>query len=54
MIILINFGNQCLKIQQGERIAQLIIQKCETVEWEEVESLTTTERNLGGFGSTGK
>ena len=42
-------------IKKGERIAQLILKKVEQIEWEEVEEFSeTTERNTGGFGSTGK
>ena len=41
-------------INQGERIAQLIIQPYASVEWEEAEELDSTERGDGGFGSTGK
>ena len=42
-------------INKGERIAQLVLKKVEQIEWEEVEEFSeTTERNTGGFGSTGK
>ena len=42
-------------IKKGERIAQLVLKKVEQIEWEEVEEFSeTTERNTGGFGSTGK
>lgn len=40
-------------INEGDRIAQLVIQKVETVEWEVVDSLDVTERGEGGFGSSG-
>jgi dUTP pyrophosphatase len=40
-------------INDGERIAQLIIAKHERVQWKEVEVLSETERGVGGFGSTG-
>jgi dUTP pyrophosphatase len=40
-------------INPGERIAQMVIARYESVEWEEVESLDSTERGAGGFGSTG-
>ena len=41
-------------IKKGERIAQLVLKKVEQIEWEEVEEFSeTTERNTGGFGSTG-
>ena len=42
-------------IKKGERIAQLVLKKVEQIEWEEVEEFSeATERNTGGFGSTGK
>ena len=42
-------------IKKGERIAQLVLKKVERIEWEEVEEFSEiTERNTGGFGSTGK
>ena len=40
-------------INDGERIAQLVIAKHETIQWEEVETLDETERGAGGFGSSG-
>lgn len=40
-------------INEGDRIAQLVIQKVETVEWEPVDALDATERGEGGFGSSG-
>ncbi|HEU0065457.1 MAG TPA: dUTP diphosphatase [Flavisolibacter sp.] len=53
-IILINLSNEPQVIKQGERIAQLVIQKVEQVIWEKVEVIMETERNERGFGSTGK
>ena len=41
-------------MHRGDRIAQLVIQKVEYVEWEEVESLDATSRDAFGFGSTGR
>lgn len=52
-VILVNLSNDEFEIQNGERIAQMVIAKHETVEWEEVESLSETERGAGGFGSSG-
>jgi dUTP pyrophosphatase len=52
-VILINFGKEAVKIEPGERIAQMIINKYETITWKEVDSLEKTERGDGGFGSTG-
>jgi len=53
-VILINMSNEDLIIPDGERIAQMVIAKHERADWEEVESLSETERGAGGFGSTGK
>lgn len=48
------FGNrEDFKIRAGDRIAQLIIEKCHEVSWREAGELSTTERNQGGFGHTG-
>lgn len=53
-IILINHGEESFTVSNGDRIAQMVIAKHETVEFEQVESLDETERGAGGFGSTGK
>ena len=52
-VILVNLSNKNFTIENGERIAQLIIAKHERVSWYEVEVLDKTERGAGGFGSTG-
>ena len=52
-IILVNTSNQPVRIKDGERVAQMVIAKHETIEWEEVEELPSTERGEGGFGHTG-
>jgi len=52
-VILINLSNEDFTINNGERIAQLIIAKHERADWEEVTVLTQTQRGTGGFGSTG-
>ncbi len=52
-VILVNLSNEAFEIQHGERIAQMVIAKHETVQWEEVENLSETERGAGGFGSSG-
>lgn len=52
-VILFNHGDENLIVQQGDRIAQLIIEKCHDVEWEQVDELPTTERADSGFGSSG-
>lgn len=51
-VILVNLSNQDFVINNGERIAQLVIAKHERAEWQEVEVLSETERGAGGFGST--
>lgn len=53
-IILVNLSNEDFVIQDGERIAQMIIAKHEKAEWEQVEILEETARGAGGFGSTGR
>ena len=53
-VILVNLSPEPFVIEPGERIAQLVVARCEQVSWEEVERLDETERGAGGFGSTGK
>lgn len=53
-VILANLSNEEFMVNDGERIAQLVIARHETAEWAEVEELAETERGAGGFGSTGK
>jgi dUTP pyrophosphatase len=50
---LVNLSNEDFVIENGERIAQLIIARHERAEWIEVEELSVTSRGEGGFGSTG-
>jgi dUTP pyrophosphatase len=52
-VILVNLSNDNFIVQDGERMAQLVIAKHERVTWQEVEVLNETERGSGGFGSTG-
>lgn len=52
-VILVNISNQPFVINDGERIAQLVFAKVEQAEFFEVEELSSTERGVGGFGSTG-
>ena len=52
-VILVNLSNTMFTIQNGERIAQLVIAKHERAEWLEAETLSETSRGEGGFGSTG-
>ena len=53
-VILVNLSSETFTIQDGERIAQMVIARHEQVEWEQVEVLDETERGAGGFGHTGK
>ncbi|WP_396179068.1 dUTP diphosphatase [Flavobacterium sp.] len=52
-VILVNLSNETFVVENGERIAQLIIAKHERAEWIEVQELSETSRGEGGFGSTG-
>ncbi|MEZ4778143.1 MAG: dUTP diphosphatase [Flavobacteriaceae bacterium] len=52
-VILVNLSNEPFTIENGERIAQLIIAKHERAMWKEVSELSETSRGEGGFGSTG-
>lgn len=52
-VILVNLSNETFVVENGERIAQLIIAKHERAEWISVEVLSETSRGEGGFGSTG-
>ena len=53
-IIVVNLSQDDFVINDGERIAQMIVAKHETVEWEQCDSLEETERGSGGFGHTGQ
>ena len=53
-VLLVNLSNENFVINDGERIAQMVIAKHETVTWEAVEILQESVRGKGGFGSTGK
>ena len=53
-VILINLSQEPFVIEDGERIAQMVIAHHEQAEWEEVQVLDETERGAGGFGHTGK
>ena len=52
-VILINLSQEPFTINDGERIAQMVIARHETVTWEPVETLDDTERGAGGFGHSG-
>ncbi len=52
-VILVNLSTQDFTVNDGDRIAQMVIAKHETATWEKVESLDETNRGEGGFGSSG-
>ena len=52
-VILVNLSNEDFTIENGERVAQLVIAKHERAAWQQVDILGETERGAGGFGSTG-
>lgn len=52
-VILVNLSNEPFTIENGERIAQMVLAKHERAEWKLVDSLSETARGEGGFGSTG-
>jgi len=52
-VILINLSSDDFIIQDGERIAQMVVAKHEKVDWNKIEELDKTDRGTGGFGSTG-
>ncbi len=53
-VAVINLSKETYTIKNGERIAQMVIARHETIEWEVVETLDETNRGESGFGSTGK
>lgn len=53
-VILVNLSNEPFVVQDGERIAQLVIAKHEQITWQETDQLNESERGSGGFGHTGK
>lgn len=52
-VILINLGDEPFTIERSERIAQAVVARYESVQWEPVEVISETKRGAGGFGSTG-
>lgn len=52
-VILINHGKEAFTVERGMRIAQMVVERYETVKWKVVDDLDETERGEGGFGSTG-
>ena len=53
-VILVNLSSEDFVVEDGERIAQMVIARYEQAEWHEVDVLDETERGAGGFGHTGK
>jgi dUTP pyrophosphatase len=54
-VILVNHDpTEPFEVHRGDRIAQLVVQRVETLEWAEVDDLGQSARGLGGFGSTGR
>ena len=53
-ILLVNLSAEPFEVKDGERIAQLVVARFETVEWQPIDALNETSRGKGGFGSTGK
>ena len=53
-VIMINLSEEPQTIQSGDRIAQMVFQQVEKINWQLVEQIETTDRGAGGFGSTGK
>lgn len=52
-VLLVNLSHEPFVVQDGERIAQLVFARHETVQWQEVAALSETGRGAGGYGSTG-
>ena len=52
-VLLVNLSVQDFIIRDGERIAQMVVARHETVQWQEAAELSDTERGAGGYGSTG-
>lgn len=53
-VLLVNLSNEPFVVEDGERIAQMVVAKHEQIKWEAVEVLSDTQRGAGGYGSTGK
>jgi dUTP pyrophosphatase len=52
-VILVNLSNETQTVEPGERVAQMVVAKHETAQWEQVNELEETQRGAGGFGHTG-
>ncbi|MEY2799027.1 MAG: Deoxyuridine 5-triphosphate nucleotidohydrolase [Bacteroidota bacterium] len=53
-VLLINFSNETFTVNNGERIAQMVLAAHAQIKWDEVTELSSTERGEGGYGHTGK
>ena len=53
-VILVNLGDEPYTVRRGDRVAQLVVARVESVEWEEAAELSSSARGGGGFGSTGR
>ncbi len=53
-VIMVNLSDKEFVVNDGDRIAQMVVSKFEQVEWEPAETLADSERGAGGFGHTGK
>jgi len=53
-VLLVNLSNESFTVENGERIAQMVVAKHEQIKWQESEFLSDTVRGAGGYGSTGK
>lgn len=53
-VIMVNLSNEEFTVNDGDRIAQMVVARHEQVEWQLVETLADSERGEGGFGHTGK
>ena len=53
-VLLVNLSNEAFVIENGERVAQMVVAAHEQASWKEVSELSDTDRGAGGFGSTGK
>lgn len=52
-VLLVNLSDQDFVVEDGERVAQMVVARYERVAWQETESLSDSERGAGGYGSTG-
>lgn len=52
-VLLVNLSDQDFVVEDGERVAQMVVARYERVEWAAAQALTDTERGAGGYGSTG-